>query len=130
MINTAYKHLDSRLRIAELTIGQWTGIFAGVVIALVYGYFVHPFGTMPTVVSAMYIGGLPIAGAMLAAFTEFDVWLLMRSAVGWRRLDGRYLPGPGAPSPGYRLDEPDEKRWDQNGHRLATLDVASLWGDR
>jgi hypothetical protein len=127
MTNSAYKHLDSKLRIAELTVGQWIGIFIGVVLALMYGYFVHPFGTMLTLVSAVYVGGIPVAASLLAGFSEFDLWLLLRSAVRWRRRDGRYLPGPGLVTDGYRLLIPvAELRRAERAARSA-LDPAELW---
>jgi hypothetical protein len=127
MMNAAYKHLDSRLRIAELTIGQWVGVFLGVAVAALYGFVVHPFGTMVTVASAVYIGGLPAAAAMLAGFSDFDLWLVLRSAWRWRRSDGRYLPGAGTPTAGYRLQEADAGG--RASHDHVAIDLAALWGE-
>jgi hypothetical protein len=127
MTNTAYKHLDAKLRIAELTVGQWSGIFAGVVLALIYGYFVHPFGTMLTLVSAVYLGGIPVAASLLAGFSEFDLWLLVRSAVRWRRRDGWYLPGPGVVTDGYRLLIADADLHRAERAAGSALDPAELW---
>ncbi|MBA2461234.1 MAG: hypothetical protein H0V45_05640, partial [Actinobacteria bacterium] len=64
----------------------------------------------------------------LASVSELDLWLLARSAIRWRRLEGRFLPGPGAPSPGYVLIEPDEERaYEQRRRQVPDLDLASLW---
>lgn len=128
VVNLAYKHLDAKLRIADLTVGQWLGVFAGGVIAVVYGSYVHPFGTMLNLVSAVYLGGLPAAVALLAGLSDFDLPLLLRSAVEWRNADGRYLAGPGTPTPGYRVLE-TQATSDYAGNGLAQLDLEQLWGD-
>ena len=99
-MNTAFKHLDSKLRIADLTIRQWVGVLAGVLIALLYADLLHPFGTMGTMVTAVYIAGIPIAAVLVGGFSDFDIWLVLRSALRWRSTDGRYLPGPGVPTEG------------------------------
>lgn len=130
MINTAYKHLDSKLRIAALTVSQWVGIFAGVVLAIVYGDYVHPFGTMMTLVTAVYLGGLPIATILFAGFSDFNLMLLLCSAIRWRRMDGRYVPGPGPPTSGYRLHDATDWQTEAEGERLTELDLHRLWGER
>jgi hypothetical protein len=128
-VNPAFKHLDAKLRIAELTIRQWVGVFAGVMVAFLYAYVLHPFGTMLTTITAVYIAGIPIAVALLAGFSDFDAWLILRSAMRWRSADGRYLPGPGAPTAGYRVLAPVDELLDR-GEPLAELDIAGLWGER
>jgi hypothetical protein len=128
-MNSAYKHLDSKLHIGDLTIGQWCGLFAGAITALVYGMYLSPFGHMLTLVSAIYLGGIPIAAVFLASLSEFDFWLLLRSASRWHRHDARFVPGPGAESPGYRLTEaPDDARRAERD-RVAELDPTTLWGN-
>jgi hypothetical protein len=129
-VNPAFKHLDAKLRIAELTIRQWVGVFAGVMIALLYADLLHPFGTMVTVVTAVYIAGIPIATVLVAGFSEFDAWLVLRSALRWRSADGRYLPGPGAFTDGYHVRTAvDELLWSDR-ETLTELDLAGLWGER
>jgi hypothetical protein len=130
-MNVAYKHLDSKLRIAELTVGQWTGVMFGVGVAAVWGLVLSPFGDYLTLISAIYLGALPAGAALLAGYTEFDLWLLVRSALRWRRLDGRFAPGPGRGARGYALREEDE---DEGGRgearpRARQLDLQSLWED-
>jgi hypothetical protein len=130
-MNVAYKHLDTKLRIAELTVGQWVGVLAGVAIAIVWATKLSPFGGYATLVSAIYLGAVPAGAVVLAGYTEFDLWLLVRSAIRWRRAEGRYAPGAGEAAHGYVLrDESD----DENGTggarpRVAELDPQSLWED-
>jgi hypothetical protein len=129
-MNVAYKHLDSKLRIAELTVPQWVGILGGVGIAALWGLVLSPFGDYVTVLSAVYLGALPAGAAVLAGYTEFDLWLLVRSAVRWRRLDGRFAPGSGG-TRGYVLrEEHDNERGAAEARpRPRELDLQSLWED-
>lgn len=127
-MNTAYKHLDSQLRIAELTIGQWVGVLIGMGIGLAWALYISPFGDLLTISSAIYIAALPIGAAVSASFTEFDPWLLLRAAITWRRLEGRFVPGPGESPIGYVLTaDPYERPVHDAGEGLAELDLASLW---
>ena len=100
-MNTAYKHLDSKLRIAELTIGQWLGVLLGLGLAIAWGVYVSPFGPTLTVSSSVYVGAIPAGAVLLSSATELDPALLIRSAVAWRRMDGRFVPGPGHSASGY-----------------------------
>jgi hypothetical protein len=130
-MNVAYKHLDSKLRIAELTVVQWVGVLLGVGIAALWGFLLSPFGDYLTLISAIYLGALPSGAALLAGFTEFDLWLLVRSAVRWRRLEGRFAPGPGGGTRGYVLREEDDDGGGtaQARPRPRELDLQSLWED-
>src|SRR5690242_18615755 len=103
MTNLAYKHLESKLKIGELTVLQWTGLFAGVMAALGWGMYLSPFGTYLTLISAVYVAGVPAAAAFLASVTEFDLWLHLRAMAAWQRAGGRFQPGGGSTAPGYRL---------------------------
>jgi hypothetical protein len=129
-VNPAFKHLDARIRIAELTIRQWVGILLGVILALVYAGALHPFGTMITAFTAVYIGGIPIAVVVVAGYSDFDGWLLLRSALHWRSADERYLPGPGVPTQGYRVREVATEGWSAHHEQVGALDPAVLWGER
>jgi hypothetical protein len=127
-MNTAYKHLEAKLRVGEFTIGQWMGLFVGAMTALLWGFYISPFGTSITLFTACYIGGLPAAAIFLATMSEVDMLLLARAAVRWRREEGRYLAGAGPATNGYRVraDE-DERRNGNHDGRLAELDLAALW---
>src|SRR5438309_3871320 len=95
-MNVAYKHLDAKLRIAELTIGQWLGISLGLGIGLVWGFFLSPLGAYLTLFTAIYLAAIPCGGVLAGALYEIDLFLVVRSAVRWLRLDGRFVAGAGA----------------------------------
>jgi hypothetical protein len=124
-MNPAYKHLDSKLRIAEFTLGQWAVVMLGVSIAIVWGFYLSPLGMYLTFGTAVYLGAIPVGFVVLSSFYEIDVGVLVRSSIRWRRLDGRFLAGPGPEPTGYVV----------TGHSVgtgsavapSTLDIASLW---
>ena len=100
-MNVAYKHLESKLRIGELTVGQWAGLLCGVGLAIGWGLYLSPFGAYLTLLSSIYLGGIPAAAAFLASLSEFDFWMLVRCALAWRRAEGRFAPGAGELASGY-----------------------------
>lgn len=130
-MNAAYKHLDSKLRIADLTVGQWIGVIVGVASGIAWGMYISPFGPTITLTSAMYLAALPIGAALCASATDFDPWLTLRSALAWRRRDGRFVPGPGDSASGYVVAH---EAATTNGvaapERLVELDLGSLWEAR
>jgi hypothetical protein len=71
------------------------------------------------------VAALPVVPVFVASQTEFDLWGLMSSAVRWRRLAGRYVPGAGPTGDGYLITT--------EGHEEApattdgSLDVRALW---
>lgn len=127
-MNSAYKHLDSKLRVADLTVGQWIGVLFGVGLAIVWGVYLSPFGPTITLTSAVYVGALPAGAAMVGSFTELDPVRLVRSAIAWRRLQGRFSPGPGESASGYVVIA-DSQRAAARRRReeLPELELASLW---
>jgi hypothetical protein len=129
-MNTAYKHLDSKLRIADLTLGQWVGIIVGVGVGVVWGLYLSPLGTYLTLATAVYLGAIPAAAALLASMSEFHLWLLLRSAFPWRRLDGRFVSGPGSSARGYVVSEDADGRDTRSGSGpVRELDPAALWSE-
>jgi hypothetical protein len=127
-MHTAYKHLESKLRIGEFTIAQWAALFVGVMTALVWAMYVSPLGMQLTIFTACYIGGLPAAAIFLATLSEVNIVLLVRAAAAWRREEGRYVAGPGHPADGYVLTRaPADERQIDTGARLTELDLAALW---
>jgi hypothetical protein len=127
-VNAAYKHLDAKLRIAELTLGQWAGVAIGGLVAVFIGFDLQPGSHVLTLFLAVYLGGLPIAAVFVASMTEFNAWLILRSAVRWRAITEPYLPGPGAATPGYRLAADADERAGAEAP-VPDLDLASLWGE-
>jgi hypothetical protein len=128
-MNPAYKHLDAKLRLAELTIGQWLGAVCGLGGALLWGFSLSPFGPTLTLVSAIYVGALPAGAAFVASVSEVDVWLIVRSAAHWRRSQTRFVAGAAAaPARGY-LVHPEAAGAGARDRpvELAEIDLASLW---
>jgi hypothetical protein len=125
-VNPAAKHLQAKLRIGELTVMQWLGVGTGVLLAIGWGLYASPFGAYLTLVSSFYLGAIPASAAMLASFSEFDFWLLVRTAHAFRRADGRYLAGPGDSAVGYQLrsDAVDARR---DLDQTLDLDLSTLW---
>jgi|SRR5215218_1212950 len=127
-MNSAYKHLEAKLRVGEFTLGQWLGLFVGAITALTWGFYVSPFGTSITLFTACYIGGLPAAAIFLAAMSEVDIVLIARSAVRWRREEGRFLAGAGPATGGYVVrGETAAERSHGDAGQLADLDLQALW---
>ena len=80
---------------------------------------------MAGAISGAYIAGVPLAAAFVASQTEFDLWGLLAAIARWRRLRGRYLPGPGAHTHGYAVTgEPDAAR---HAGTALPLDLNLLW---
>jgi hypothetical protein len=123
----AYKQLESKTKIAELTLGQWVGVIAGVMCALVIIAWLRPFGMYANLVLGVYAGGIPITIALVVSIGEFDVWLLVRAACRWRRADGRYAAGPGSSARGYEISGAD--RSEESGGSVP-VDVQLLWETR
>jgi hypothetical protein len=128
-MNIAYKHLDAKLRIAELSIGQWIGAIVGAVVGICWGVYVSPFGPTVTLTSAIYLAALPAGAAFLANAGEFSLWLLIRSALAWRRREGRFLPGPGASAHGYVVTAAAGGVGGAASRAPVDLDLATLWGE-
>ena len=100
---SAYKQLEAKTRIADLTLGQWVGVVTGVLSALVVIAWLRPFGTYVNLVLGVYLGGIPVTIALVVSVGEFDVWRLVRAAWRWWRTDGRYGAGPGSSARGYQI---------------------------
>lgn len=130
-MNVAYKHLNAKLRIGDLTKGQWGSVLAGVLLMLGWGFYLSPLSTYPTIISAVYLGGVPIALAMLASYAEVNVWRFALKGVVWLRADGRYVAGAGDEVQGYRLT-PDPRTEREAARSLCQpLDLSGLWdGDQ
>ncbi|MDO8208994.1 hypothetical protein [Conexibacter sp. CPCC 206217] len=126
-MNTAYKHLESRLKIAELTIAQWSGIVLGLVLGIGWGMYLSPFGAYISFFTAVYLGGIPAMAAWLASQMDFDLWLHLRAALSWRRGGHVYLPGPGQSALGYVvISDPDDERALPEAD-VVDLDSEALW---
>jgi hypothetical protein len=124
-VNPAPAHLEAKLRFWDFTIGQIAAALLGVLAGLVWASQLSPFGGLASAISGAYIAGLPVAAAFVASQTEFDLWALLAAIARWRRLDGRYIPGPGNSLHGYVLT--DENGDGPSQAQTLPLDLESFW---
>ena len=121
----AYKHLDSKLRVAELTVGQWLGALVGLGVGIAWGFYVSPLGPHLTLFSAVYLAALPAGAVLLANSSELDLGLTIRAAARWLRADCRYAAGAGQLARGYVVHSPQTAG--ERRARTPTIDIAGLW---
>lgn len=125
-MNPAPAHLESKLRFLDLTVGQIAALFFGVLLGMVWAKFLCPFGGMLAAMSGVYVAALPSLPVIFASQTDFDLWLIVRGAVRWRRQEGRFVPGPGDTGAGYRTEDLDASRDDSH---VLDLNLQALWED-
>jgi hypothetical protein len=126
-VNPAPAHLEAKLRFGwDFTVGQIAAMVGGILVAFAWASWLSPVHGIAAAVTGVYVGGLPVAAAFVASQTEFDLWALVRSAVRWRRAEGRYHPGTGR-LVGYVVLV-DDDRVDGAGAALGPLDTDGLWG--
>jgi hypothetical protein len=126
-MHPAYKHLRDRLRIAELTVPQIAGLFAGLMSGLMFALYLSPFSPYLTLCLSIYIASIPAGTVLLATSTEFDLWLYIRACVGEWRSDGRYTAGPGHEFTGYVIEPAEASGRPQNSERDGPVDLEELW---
>src|SRR6188472_3704697 len=100
------------------------GLFCGALIGVVWAKFLCPLDGLVAAVSGVYLAALPALPVFLASQTDFDLWLVVRGAIGWRRRDGRFAPGPGETATGYRVEAPVATTGDA---WVAELNLQALW---
>jgi hypothetical protein len=126
-MNLAYKHLNAKVKIGELTPGQWAVAFFGVVAMLAWGFYLSPLSPYLSIITAVYLGGLPVALALVASYAELNVWRFARCAWAWTLANGCYAPGPGPQTSGYSI-APDPRAQHAPGAHTPGLDPEALWG--
>ena len=125
-MNPAPAHLEAKLRFGwDFTVGQIAAMVGGILVGFAWANWLSPIGGIGGAVTGVYVGGLPVVAGFVASQTEFDLWAVVRAALGWRRAVGRFLPGAGRLT-GYVvvLDEEERERGDG---RLGVLDPDVLW---
>jgi hypothetical protein len=125
-MNVAFKHLEAKLRFADLSIGQWAAVLAGTLFALLFAQYLSPVGGIGGVIIGVYLGAIPVSAAFFASLGDFDLWGVTAAAVRWRRREGRHVPGPGRTARGYVL-HPDDAFVPATDGGAAELDLGSLW---
>jgi len=124
-VNAAPSHLESKLRFWDFTVGQIAAAFAGMLIGFIWARFLCPVSGMWAALSGTYVAALPVVPVFVASQTEFDLWGLISSAVRWRRLAGRYVPGAGPTGDGYLITT--EGHEEVPATTDGSLDVHALW---
>ena len=124
-MHAAPAHLESKLRFWDFTVGQIAAAFAGIMLGFVWARFVSPLHGMLGAMTGAYIAALPVIPVFVASQTEFDLAGLVAGALRWRRLEGRYVPGPGQSADGYVLSVEGGSEIDLAGS--LELDLHALW---
>lgn len=107
LVHPTYRHLDRRIRLAGLPLGQWVQLLAAAAAAYALAQ-VLPFGATYDLSVAVTIAGVPVAAA-LAAGTATNPLAVLAALARWRRLAKLYPSAKAASATGYVLvgDEPD-----------------------
>ena len=126
-MHTAPAHLESKLRFWDFTVAQIAAAFAGIMLGFTWARFVSPLHGMLGAMSGAYIAALPVIPVFVASQTEFDLAGLVVGAVRWRRLEGRYMPGPGQSANGYVLSLERADIDAAGGVGSLELDLRALW---
>ena len=126
-MHTAPAHLESKLRFWDLSVGQIAAAFIGIMLGVAWAKFVSPLHGMLGAMSGAYIAALPVIPVFVASQTEFDLAGLVAGALRWRRLEGRYVPGPGASAKGYVLSVERTDLDLPGGVGSLALDLEALW---
>jgi hypothetical protein len=125
-MHAAPAHLESKLRFWDLSVGQIAVAFMGIMLGVAWAKFVSPLHGMLGAMSGAYIAALPVIPVFVASQTEFDLSGLVISALRWRRLEGRYVPGAGEGPSGYVLTVA-RAEIDAAGKNGLDLDLQALW---
>jgi hypothetical protein len=128
--NPTYKHLESKIRISGLTLGQWAQLTGCVLFALLFAFQVSPLATGPTITVSVFIAGLPVAASYALAGSEFSATRLIVSVWRWQRRPRRFVAGPGDVGDGYVViapPEPEVAPVSPNG--AGELRLEAVWDD-
>lgn len=128
MSTASYKHLDARMKIGgELTFGQLAMLGTGAIVALLYMTYLHPWNLAFTLMTGIWLGGLPILFQLMASAAGISVSVLIGSAWSWWREPGLYTPGPGEVR-GYVITaDPLERQVRDLEQQVAEVDLEALW---
>ena len=92
LVNPAPAHLEAKLRFGwDFTVGQIAAMVGGILVGFAWANWLSPIHGIGAAVTGVYVGGLPVAAGFVASQTEFDLGAVVRSAVRWRRADGRFV---------------------------------------
>ena len=92
LVHPAYRHLDRTVRLAGLSLGQWSQLVAAGVAAWLLAR-VLPFGSSYDLSIAVTVAGVPVAAALAAGSGHGSPLMTLAAALRWRRQAGVYVPG-------------------------------------
>lgn len=103
LIHPTYRYLDRAVRLAGLTLSQWTQLVAaGLGVWLLAR--VLPFSGTYDLSVGLAIAGMPVAASLAAGADAVHPLTQVHAILAWRRAAAVYLPGGGdVPPAGYRL---------------------------
>jgi hypothetical protein len=116
-VHPTYRHLEDRIRLGGLTLGQWSQL----VVCGLAAYALSMLLPLPgswSVSVAVTVCGLPAACAVAFMSADFDVLALVRSAARWRRSPKRYAG---------TQDPRDDAAQVRAGAPAIGFDAESLW---
>lgn len=106
LLHPAYRHLDRTVRLAGLSLAQWTQLVAAGVVAWALAR-VLPFGATYDLSIAVTVAGVPVAAAFAAGSGQTSPLATVAAALRWRRRAAVYAPGIADPAiTGYALTGP------------------------
>jgi hypothetical protein len=125
MRHPTYKHLEAKLRLGSLSLGQWAQISGTGAAAAAFGVYVSPMPTGATIFVSIVGAGMPVALSYGAMGLEFSVADFAAAAWRYWRHPRRYLPGAGNSSRGYVVRREQTKQT-SDGHE-PRLEGDLLW---
>ena len=128
-MHAAPAHLESKLRFFELSVSQIVAILTGLLVGFAWAMFVSPLHGMVNAMSGAYIAAMPAVPVFVASQTEFDLGAMVVGAARWRRIEGRFIPGPGTTPKGYMPHREARLGYleDDIPGGLPGLDLQALW---
>ena len=103
LIHPTYRYLDRAVRLAGLTLSQWSQLVAACVGAWLLAR-VLPFSGTYDLSIAITIAGAPAAASLAAGADTVHPFAQLRALLAWRRRAAVYLPGATVEAiAGYRL---------------------------
>lgn len=117
-VHPTYRHLEDRIRLGGLTLGQWAQLVACGLAAYALSTLLPLPGSWSLSV-AVTVCGLPAAVAIAFMSADFDVGALVRAAVRWQRAPRRYVGSTARTTPTEERDT-----WSAPA---SAFDAESLW---
>lgn len=91
------------MRVSGLALSQWAQLLGAGLAAIVFGVYLSPLPTAPTIWLSVFVAGLPVAVSYGAMGLDFSVADFAAAAWRWRKGERRYLAGAGNFVRGYRI---------------------------